>query len=129
MQQQEHYPERHESLWILTVAPLIWALHFLLCYGTAAVYCAKAAGPQTALDPIGTVITLATMLALAAIGITAVVGYRRHDTGVDEPLPHEEAKAGDRHRFIGFATLLLCGLSALATLYVAMVELFFENCR
>ena len=35
--------ERNESLWMLVVSPTIWAVHFGLCYITAAVWCAKAA--------------------------------------------------------------------------------------
>jgi hypothetical protein len=37
-------PEANESLWLLVASPVIWAAHFLLCYGTAAVWCAKVAG-------------------------------------------------------------------------------------
>jgi hypothetical protein len=129
MQQEKMYSEKHESLWALTIAPLIWALHFLFCYSTAAVYCAKAASPNTDLNPVQLGIILASVLALAGIGSTAVHSYRQHNSGTDERPPHAEAKAGDRHRFIGFATLLLCGVSALATLYVAMAAFFFENCR
>jgi len=40
-----------------------------------------------------------------------------------------ERSAGGRRRFIRSATLLLCGLSGLATIYVAVVAAFFESCR
>ena len=36
-----HLPEEKESLWVLTAAPTIWAVHLLLSYITAAVWCAK----------------------------------------------------------------------------------------
>ena len=42
-------PEQDESYWRLASAPVIWALHFLLSYATAAVWCAKVAGPDGAL--------------------------------------------------------------------------------
>ena len=37
-------PARWGSLWLLTFGPGIWAVHFLLCYVTAAVWCARVAG-------------------------------------------------------------------------------------
>ena len=42
-------PESRESFWRLTSAPAIWAPHFMLCYVTAAIWCAKAAGPDGSL--------------------------------------------------------------------------------
>jgi hypothetical protein len=44
-------------------------------------------------------------------------------------LPHDFDTPGDRHRFLGFATVLLAGLSAVATLFAAVVVLYFEDCR
>lgn len=134
-QHNDVYPERNDSLWILTVAPTIWALHFLLCYCSAAIYCAKAAAIDSDLDPIRIAIAVLSAAALAGIAVTGVFGYRRHRAGTSAEfplaggLPHDKDDSGDRHRFIGFATLLLCGVSALATVYVALVAVFFENCR
>ena len=34
-------PREVESLWTLFTAPIVWALHFLVCYVGAAIYCAK----------------------------------------------------------------------------------------
>ncbi|MGB7839915.1 MAG: hypothetical protein WBL40_17580 [Terrimicrobiaceae bacterium] len=36
--------EKRQSLWLLMISPTIWAAHFLLCYLTAAIWCAKFAG-------------------------------------------------------------------------------------
>jgi hypothetical protein len=54
-------------------------------------------------------------------------GYRRHRHGTETP-PHDADTSGDRHRFLGFATMLLAGLSAIATLFVAMAALYFDHC-
>ncbi len=35
-------PREVESLWTLFTAPTVWAVHFVGCYTTVAVYCAKA---------------------------------------------------------------------------------------
>lgn len=124
-----HAPaERTESLWLLVVSPAIWGAHFLLCYLTAAIWCARFAPPGATLGPVRWAITGYTIVALAGIAWNGRGGWRRHRLG-GEPLPHDFDSSGDRHRFLGFATLLLSGLSAIATLFAAFVALFFEDCR
>lgn len=125
-----HTPlEEKENLWLLIVSPAIWAAHFLICYVTAAIWCAKAAaGPQSSLAPVRWLIAGATLVALAGIALNGRSGLRRHRFQ-SESLPHDFDTPGDRHRFLGFATALLAGLSAVATVFVAAVALFFEDCR
>ena len=120
--------EKNESLWILTVSPTIWAAHFLLSYLTAAVWCAKVAGRDGSLGTVRVAIAVYTVLALLGIGITGWIGYRRHSFGEGET-PHDYDTPEDRHRFLGFATLLLSALSAVATLYVALAAVFLGTCR
>jgi hypothetical protein len=121
-------PEEHESLWTLIAAPSLWAIHFLLSYATAAVWCAKYAGPDRALGGVRLAIAVYTAAALAGIGITAWRGFQRHSLA-GSTLPHDFDSAGDRHRFLGFATLLLSGLSAVATGYVALTAVFIGTCH
>ena len=121
------FEERRESLVFMTASPAIWAAHFMACYGTAAVWCAKQA---TALAPLGAVraaIVVYTVLALGGIGVVGWVGYRAH--AVAAPAPHDADLPEDRHAFMGLATLLLSGLSALAVVYAALVAVFFETCQ
>ena len=121
-------PEKHESLWRLIVSPTIWAAHFLLCYISAAIWCAKFAGRFDSLGPVRWLIALYTVAALIGIGINGLDGLRRHRHG-EAMLPHDEDTPEDRHRFLGFATALLAGLSAIAVLFAAVVTLFFHDCR
>lgn len=123
-----HLPEKNESLWMLTISPALWAGHFLLSYVTAAVWCAKLAGRDGSLLEVRLAIAVYTALALLGIGITGWVGYRRGDLG-RSTTPHDLDTPEDRHRFLGFATLLLSCLSAVATLYVALAAVFIETCR
>lgn len=123
-----HLPEKNESLWMLTISPALWAGHFLLSYVTAAVWCAKLAGRDGSLLEVRLAIAVYTALALLGIGITGWVGYRRGDLGCSST-PHDLDTPEDRHRFLGFATLLLSCLSAVATLYVALAAVFIETCR
>lgn len=121
-------PEHGESYWRLASGPLIWAVHFLLCYVTAAVWCAKLAGPDGALGGARTAIAGYTVVALVGIGIAGWVGWGRH-TVRGATRPHDFDSPADRHRFLGFAMLLLAGLSAVATTYTALAAVFIETCR
>jgi hypothetical protein len=120
--------EEKESLWFLIVSPTIWAAHFMLCYITAAIWCAKFAPRFGSLEPVRWAIAVYTVAALAGITWNGWSGLRKHRFG-SESLPHDFDTPGDRHRFLGFATLLLAGLSAIATLFAATVVVFFEDCR
>lgn len=121
-------PESRESLWMLTFGPAIWAAHFMLSYVSAAVWCAKVVGRLGSLGPVRIAVGMYTVIALLGIGLTAWRGYRRHSLGAPT-LPHDRDTAADRHRFLGFATLLLCGLSFIATIYVALAALFYTSCQ
>ena len=117
----------HYSLWLLTIAPTIWAVHLLLCYITAAVWCAKFVGPGAALGGIRSAITWYTAAALIGIALIGWEGFRRHRYGT-ETTTHDLDSAEDRHRFLGFATLLLAGLSAVGVLYAALAATYFDTC-
>jgi hypothetical protein len=120
--------EEKENLWLLIVSPTIWAGHFMLSYITAAVWCAKFAAPDASLLPVRWTVAVYTLLALAGIARNGRSGLRRHRFG-DESLPHDFDTPGDRHRFLGFATVLLAGLSAVAVLFAALAVFYFHDCR
>jgi hypothetical protein len=117
-----------DSLWLLTIAPTIWAAHLLLCYITAAIWCARFVPQGGALGSIRTAIMWYTAAALAGIAAIGWEGFRRHSYGT-ETTTHDLDSAEDRHRFLGFATLLLAGLSGVGVLYAALASTFFESCR
>ena len=123
----EHLPEHKDSLWILTVAPAIWAAHFLLSYLTAALWCGMVVGRGGSLATARVAIAIYTAVALIGIAAVGWVGYRRHEYGT-ATVPHDFDTPEDRHRFLGFATLLLSGLSAVATIYVALTAVFIGSC-
>ena len=124
---QTSTPEKHIFLWLLAAAPLIWAGHFLLSYITAAVWCAKFAGDDGPLGPAHVAIGWYTLVALTGIVLVAINGYRRHGRGFEAD-EHGLDSPDDRHRFLGFSTLLLAGLSAVATIYVALSVFFVRQC-
>ena len=120
-------PKPKLGLLLLTASPLLWAAHFLLSYASASIWCAKVIGFGGSLTTVRTGIVLYTALALAGIGIIGLIGYRRHSLG-HAALPHDDDTPEDRHRFLGFATLLLSALSAVAVIYAAAVVAFIERC-
>jgi hypothetical protein len=120
--------ESNQSLWLLTISPSIWAAHFLASYLTAAIYCAKFAGPDGSLRNVRLAIAVYTALALGGISVTCWIGYRRQAYGSDSSTRGFDTSA-DRHRFLGFATLLLSGLSAVAVGFVALAAWHMEDCR
>ena len=117
--------EKKESLWALAAAPLIWAAHFVAAYGTAAVYCAKL--PHVSFAPARVALAIMTGIALAAVALVGWRGWRRHRQG-SGALPHDADSPEDRHRFLGFATALLSGLSALTILFEALA-VALGSCR
>ena len=125
---QEVLPERRASLWQVTAGPATWAVHFLLSYVTVAIWCAKATAVAASLGGARTALAVYTGVALAAIVAFGWHAWRRHRWGEAE-LPHDAASAGDRHRFLGFATLLLCGLAFVAVAYMALAMSVIGTCR
>lgn len=125
---ENNLPEQDESLWMLVVSPSIWAVHFLASYLTAAIWCAKAVDRSVSLGTARTAIVAYTVAAIIGIGVTGWLGFRRVSFQSDQ-MPHDDAKPLDRHQFLGFATLLLSALSAVATLFVAAVILFVGTCE
>src|SRR5687767_7384283 len=94
----ERLPEEAETGWRLVMAPVLWATHFLACYGTVSIWCAKVAGPGGSLGGARVAIAAYTLVALAGIGIIGRSGQRRHRHGL-ETEPHDFDTPGDRHRF------------------------------
>ncbi len=124
----EQTHESRQSLWRPVLPPIIWASHFLLTYLTAAIWCAKVAGRDGPLGGIRVAIAIYTVVALAGIATVGWRGWRRHTFDGSET-QHDFDSPADRHRFLGFATALLAGLSAVATIFTALATLFFSDCR
>ena len=119
-------PRDRGGLWPLVIAPTAWLLHFVACYVTAAIACEKAPGIATP-DGARGALWAYTIVALAVIATAAVRGWRRHRDGGAPP--RDAATPTDRRRFLGFATFLLCVLSAIAVLYTALAFVVIGTCR
>lgn len=117
------------DLWRVIAAPLVWALHFLFCYVYGAVYCAKA-GRDASLQGPTLVIAGATLVALGLIALSTLRLWRvRGRSLTDNDFEFEHNTAEERHRFLSHVALMLCLLSAVAVLYVAIPMLYLTSCR
>ncbi len=119
--------EKNQSLWLLVTAPLAWAAHFVASYATAAVWCAKYASPDGGYHSARLAIGAYTFVALAVIAVVARSAWSRYRYAGAREHSDADTPVG-RHRFMGFASLLLCGLSAVATLYAALAAALIGRC-
>ena len=122
------YPEAKGGLFLLTAPPTIWSAHFLVSYLTAAIWCEKFTSPSGEAGPVQWLIGIYTLAALPTIGYFGWRGYRRSQRDEAEAELTTEADA-ERYRFLGFASLLLAGLSGVATIYTALVVVFVRTCH
>ncbi len=117
------------DLWRVIASPIVWAAHFLFCYVYAAVYCEKA-GRDAALAGPTLVILAATALALGLIALSTWRLWRvRGRSLTDNDFEFEHNTPEERHRFLSHVALMLCVLSAVAVLYVAIPMLYLTTCR
>jgi hypothetical protein len=121
-------PREVESLWTLFTAPVVWALHFVGCYGAVAIYCAKAANLSFGFDTVRLGLAGFTVAALAMIVLSAWLAWRQWGFGTGDP-PHDQPTRKGRTLFQGYATLLLSGLSFVAVAYMAIPLIFIAECQ
>ncbi len=119
--------ESRQTLWLLALSPAIWIAHLLASYLTVAIWCAKA-GRDARLGWTRGAIGAYTALALGGIALVGWRSFRRHSYGTANASHALDTRA-DRHRFLGFASLLLSGVSAIGVVYVALAAVFMETCR
>lgn len=117
------------DLWRVIVAPIIWAAHFLFCYVYGAIYCAKA-GRDAALLDVRIAVAIATVLALAGVGLaTRHLWSVRGRSITNDDYEFEHNTPEERHRFLSHVALMLCVLSAVAVVYVAIPAALLASCR
>ncbi|ETX16597.1 membrane protein [Roseivivax halodurans JCM 10272] len=117
--------DRHQSLWFLITGPTLWALHFCTVYAMTAIYCEKL-GDEA--GPLRLGILGVTLGALVLIGITAWLSWRQWDYTDDWDYEHDGLTVEDRREFIGHAGFLLCVVSVIGVIYVALPAAFVGSC-
>ena len=124
------FAEEADTLWQITLGPLIWAVHFAASYAAAAVTCAKLTGEMDhSLDWLRLGIGVGTAVALALIAWVGWRAWRAWDFLDDWDYVHGGDASEDRHEFLGHAAFLLAGLSFIGVCYTALPALLIESCR
>ena len=115
-----------DKLWVALVSPIIWSTHFTVCYVWAAMACGRfAARAGGSLDRAMIVLTV---IALAAIGFFVLRAFRQLDYRLPDR-SHEDGTPEDRTRFMSYTTLLLAGMSWIATLFVGGAAIAMGGCQ
>lgn len=117
------------NLWRVIAAPIVWSIHFLLCYIWAAIRCEKA-GRDAVLGNAQTGIYVLTAVALALIGLNTLRLWRvyvRSLTAGDFDFDHNTTE--ERHRFLSHTALMLSVLSAVGVIFVAIPAILVTTCR
>ncbi len=117
--------KRGQSLWHMILAPIIWAVHFCLCYGTAAVWCAKVGAE---IGTLRLILGLFTIVALALIAVVAWRAWRRWNYAKGQDYDHAAADTENRRQFLGHAGFLLSGVSAVGVIYVTLPAFLAGGC-
>ncbi len=117
------------DLWRVILAPSIWAAHFLVCYVAAAVYCEKAGRPAE-LWPVQLIVGAVTLAAMGGIALIFRSLWKvRGLSTVNDNYNFAGNDPEERHRFLSHVSLMLCVLSMVAILYVAIPAFLLGSCR
>ncbi|MGQ0698344.1 MAG: hypothetical protein ACT4PZ_08890 [Panacagrimonas sp.] len=108
------------SLWLLILAPTVWAVQFLAVYVIAAIHCAKSeTAAMTGTRAVMAGIAALAMLLIVVHGVRSLAISRRRESGT----------VAERQRFIAFAGFLLAIVSAIATLFGTLPILMMHTCE
>ncbi|MFN0262252.1 hypothetical protein ACKTEK_00085 [Tepidamorphus sp. 3E244] len=126
--ERREFSEAASSLWLITIAPSLWALHFVIVYAGAAVLCAKTEGWVIGFAELRIAIGVVTVVALAGICFVGWRSWRQWDYRHLGEYSHGEASNEHRHSFLGHAAFLLATMSAIGVLYTALPALLIGDC-
>lgn len=123
---RKEFAEEAESLFRITLAPLVWAVHFVACYAVISLACAKGAlafGPSRA-----------GLLALSAAALVAIawLGWRSLRQWGPKNLtevPQEVGVPEPRHQFLGHAAFLLSIISFIGVVFVTLPLVLIGGCQ
>jgi len=125
-EERKAFREEADSLWRLTLGPVVWAGHFLIVYAAAAVACEKLGEMVPWLH--WSLIAL-SVVAAAAIAWLGWRSFRQWDVRHTGDFSNPEGEAEDRHQFLGHAGFLLAAISLIGVIYVTMPLIFTGTCR
>lgn len=122
---KREFAEEQASLFRITLGPLIWAVHFVVCYALVAATCAK--GWDIAAVRTGLLIFSAG--ALAGIGWVALAAWRQWNVSETGDFVNRGGRAEDRHHFLGHAAFLLSVISVVGVIFVSLPLIMIGGCQ
>lgn len=108
------------------LAPIIWSTHFTVSYIWAAMACGRFA-PRVA-GSLDAALLILTSIALVPIVVLFVRGFRQLDCRLPDQ-PNDDGTPEDRTKFMAYMTILLAGLSGIATVFVGTAAFAMGGCR
>lgn len=113
------------SLLSLISSPLVWGAHFGLCYLIVSLACADAYPdtPLLGIRPVDASIAALTLLSIALLAYIAAVNH-----GKWQHSRRQAAAAAGIDRFFALCSMMLCALSAVALLWVALPTFVLPAC-
>jgi hypothetical protein len=118
-----HAPDR---LWVPLVSPIIWSTHFTISYIWAAMACGRFASPAG--GSLRPAVIAMTAIALVAIGVFFLRAFRQLNYQLPDQ-PNDDGTPEDRNRFMSYTTMLLAGMSWIATLFVGVAAVVMGGCQ
>ncbi|NKX29546.1 hypothetical protein HGE68_06600 [Rhodobacteraceae bacterium R_SAG6] len=124
-QDEREFAEEQASLIKITVAPLIWALHFVACYGLIAVTCSKGWD----FGGIRSGLILFSVAALVGIAWTGWRAWCQWKPARDETVSERHGRSRDRHYFLGHAAFLLSIIAFIGVVFVSLPLVMIGGCQ
>tara|TARA_R110002020_G_scaffold109430_9_gene253068 strand:- start:6525 stop:6926 length:402 start_codon:yes stop_codon:yes gene_type:complete len=128
-EERRSFREEADSLWLITFAASIWAVHFIVCYGATASVCAKLGGDPAVVLTLRLALGVFTVIALAGIAFVGWRSWLQWDFLDDGDREHDLAREEDRHEFLGHASFLIAIISFIGVIYVSLPVLVLETCQ
>ena len=129
---RDHHDEFSTGVGLLlkiTLAPVIWAFHFTISYGGAAVWCAKyLEGGDIMHLQIG--LGVLTLVSLIGIALCGFVGWRSWTEGGYGEGGAQAGLADDesRNRFLGHIAVLLAVVSFIGVIFDVLPVMLIGSC-
>lgn len=123
---RREFAEEAESLWRITFAPVIWAVHLILVYGFVSVSCVRGLLP---IGPTRAALVAASVAALVAIAWLGWRSLRQWNVRETGRFTHPEGNPESRHEFLGHAAFLLSAISFIGVVFVTLPLLLIGSCR
>ncbi|MEC7793466.1 MAG: hypothetical protein VX791_08140 [Pseudomonadota bacterium] len=122
---EAEFSEEQSSLLKITMAPTLWAAHFVVCYALVAVTCAKGWDFPT----VRAGLLVFSCLVVGGISLIGWRAWRQWNVSETGDFINRRGRAEDRHHFLGHAAFLLSVISVIGAIFVTLPLVFIGGCQ